>query len=64
MSKTDHNQCFVCDAISVGINFGVPTCMPCKAFFRRNASKIDVRLFRLVEHSIYFILFKDSEIQM
>ncbi|CAF4591662.1 unnamed protein product [Rotaria sp. Silwood1] len=32
--------CLVCNDAAVGINFGVPTCMPCKAFFRRNAVKL------------------------
>lgn len=31
------NFCEICEAESIGINFGVRTCMPCKAFFRRNA---------------------------
>ncbi|CAF1304326.1 unnamed protein product [Adineta ricciae] len=31
--------CSVCDAKAIGINFGVPTCAPCKAFFRRNARR-------------------------
>ncbi len=33
MSNQDHDQCLVCSDVSIGINFGVPTCMPCKAFF-------------------------------
>ncbi|CAF3323324.1 unnamed protein product [Rotaria socialis] len=32
--------CLVCNDVAVGINFGIPTCMPCKAFFRRNAVKL------------------------
>ncbi|CAF0759179.1 unnamed protein product [Adineta ricciae] len=32
--------CSVCGANSIGINFGVLTCMACKAFFRRNAVKL------------------------
>ncbi|CAF0809728.1 unnamed protein product [Adineta steineri] len=31
--------CLICNSSAVGINFGVPTCAPCKAFFRRNAVK-------------------------
>lgn len=35
--------CLVCGDAAVGINFSVPTCAPCKAFFRRNAVKLGVR---------------------
>ncbi len=38
--KKHHGLCLVCGDISIGINFGVPTCMPCKAFFRRNAVRL------------------------
>jgi hypothetical protein len=49
MSDTDHDPCLVCDDVSIGINFGIPTCMPCKAFFRRNALKFGVsQISRLV----------------
>ena len=34
--------CMVCDGKSIGLNFGVATCMACKAFFRRNAVKLGV----------------------
>ncbi|CAF4460655.1 unnamed protein product, partial [Rotaria sp. Silwood2] len=40
MPKKDYGQCLVCDDVAIGINFGAPTCMPCKAFFRRNAVKL------------------------
>ncbi|CAM4852815.1 unnamed protein product [Rotaria socialis] len=39
MKNGEHKRCLVCDDVAIGINFGVPTCMPCKAFFRRHASK-------------------------
>jgi hypothetical protein len=42
MSTKDSGRCLVCDDVSIGNNFGVPTCMPCKAFFRRNAIKLGV----------------------
>ncbi|CAF0955095.1 unnamed protein product [Adineta ricciae] len=45
MSKKDHGRCFVCDDAAIGLNFGVPTCMPCKAFFRRNATKLGVQQY-------------------
>lgn len=37
MSGKVYGKCSVCDDEAIGLNFGVPTCMPCKAFFRRNA---------------------------
>ncbi|CAF0869973.1 unnamed protein product [Adineta steineri] len=40
-----HGQCLVCDDVAIGINFGVPTCMPCKAFFRRNALRLGIQQF-------------------
>jgi len=42
MSNKDSDRCLVCGDVPVGINFGALTCMPCKAFFRRNAPKLDV----------------------
>ncbi len=39
--------CLVCGDNAVGINFSVPTCAPCKAFFRRNAVKLGVCLISL-----------------
>jgi hypothetical protein len=38
----DDAKCLVCDGPSIGLNFGVQTCSPCKAFFRRNAVKLGV----------------------
>ncbi|CAF0894733.1 unnamed protein product [Rotaria sordida] len=40
MKSRQVGLCLVCNDTAVGINFGVPTCMPCKAFFRRNAVKL------------------------
>ncbi len=42
MPSKNHNRCLVCGDVAIGINFGVPTCMPCKAFFRRNAVRLGV----------------------
>ncbi|CAF0927227.1 unnamed protein product [Adineta steineri] len=33
------NRCVICGSKSIGMNFGVLTCAPCKAFFRRNARR-------------------------
>ncbi|CAF5228868.1 unnamed protein product, partial [Rotaria magnacalcarata] len=35
-------DCTICGANAIGVNFGVLTCSPCKAFFRRNAHRKDV----------------------
>ena len=42
MKSKEHGSCLVCGAEAIGINFAVPTCAPCKAFFRRNAVKLGV----------------------
>jgi len=46
MSKKVQSQCLICDDVAIGINFGVSTCMPCKAFFRRNADKLNTEKFQ------------------
>ncbi|CAF4876083.1 unnamed protein product, partial [Rotaria sp. Silwood1] len=45
MTNRDLGRCLVCDDVAIGINFCVPTCMPCKAFFRRNAVKLGTQEF-------------------
>ncbi|CAF0759108.1 unnamed protein product [Adineta ricciae] len=45
MSNKDYGRCLVCDDAAIGLNFGVSTCMPCKAFFRRNATKLGVQQY-------------------
>ncbi|CAF1135369.1 unnamed protein product [Rotaria sordida] len=37
-----NHECIVCCSKAIGINFGVPTCAPCKAFFRRNARRKEI----------------------
>jgi len=55
MSSRLLGQCLVCDADAVGVNFGVPTCAPCKVFFRRNAVQLGVSL--LSTNTLLLILF-------
>lgn len=55
MKSMDHGSCLVCGARAIGINFAVPTCAPCKAFFRRNAVKLGVsRSFCLLNEEFLF----------
>lgn len=52
-----HDRCLVCGDVAIGINFGVPTCMPCKAFFRRNAVRlgVSIRFFILLRTISLFV---------
>ena len=59
MTTRSLGPCLVCDAPAVGINFAVPTCAPCKAFFRRNAVKLGVS-FLLHERRIRALQFSLS----
>ncbi|CAF1396622.1 unnamed protein product [Adineta ricciae] len=36
----NEDKCLVCADQSIGINFGIHCCSPCKTFFRRNAVKL------------------------
>ena len=50
--KKDGAKCLVCGGKSIGLNFGVQTCSPCKAFFRRNAVKLGV-CYYITKYFIY-----------
>ena len=51
--------CLVCNDNATGVHFGVPTCMPCKAFFRRNAVKLGVGYLPSLFH-LFMVLFLES----
>lgn len=39
--------CRICGDVARGLNFDVMTCMACKAFFRRNALRVRIKLLFL-----------------
>ncbi|CAF0804194.1 unnamed protein product [Adineta ricciae] len=41
-SSYSTRECIICNSKAIGINFGAPTCAPCKAFFRRNARRKEI----------------------
>ena len=47
--------CQICGDFSLGFNFGAISCESCKAFFRRNATKLKVLVIIYSAH-FYFIL--------
>ena len=61
-TRKDDDICLVCGGRAIGLNFGVHTCPPCKAFFRRNAVKLGVCyfIFVKVKKSIFLIIFRHS----
>lgn len=59
MASRTLGQCLVCDDSAVGINFAVPTCAACKAFFRRNAVKLGVCNKEMFLIIFCFYIFRD-----
>jgi len=55
-TRRDDDKCLVCGGLAVGLNFGVHTCSPCKAFFRRNAVKLGVCYDIFKKKHIHFLL--------
>lgn len=51
--RKDDEKCLVCGGKSIGFNFGVPSCSPCKAFFRRNAVKLGVCCYVMYEIHLF-----------
>ncbi|CAF1626883.1 unnamed protein product [Rotaria magnacalcarata] len=45
-TRKDDVKCLVCEGKAIGFNFGVPSCSPCKVFFRRNVVKLGTYEFR------------------
>ncbi|CAG2119972.1 unnamed protein product, partial [Medioppia subpectinata] len=41
--KSAHKLCSVCGDLALGKNFGALSCEPCKAFFRRNSFKVNLK---------------------
>jgi hypothetical protein len=54
----DEDKCLVCGGKSIGLNFGVHTCSPCKAFFRRNAVKLGVGYSRRTNICTHMFVFR------
>ncbi len=58
-TRREDDKCLVCGGRAIGINFGVHTCSPCKAFFRRNAVKLGVGVInRYICYLIYLFVFR------
>jgi hypothetical protein len=56
--RNDEEKCLVCGDKSTGLNFGVQSCSPCKAFFRRNAVKLGVGYYFEKTTTCAFVVFR------
>ena len=50
-------ECRVCGGTALGYNFDQITCESCKAFFRRHALKLEVKLLRSVQPIVIRVVF-------
>jgi hypothetical protein len=56
-SYSNSKVSLVCGDVARGLNFDVMTCMPCKAFFRKNAFKRPVSIIYTFKHSNFILLY-------
>ncbi|UJR27533.1 hypothetical protein I4U23_008816 [Adineta vaga] len=60
-SPTSLHRCIICGSKSIGINFGVLTCAPCKAFFRRNARRKELLELPCRHRDLSALIVNESE---
>ncbi|UJR27535.1 hypothetical protein I4U23_008817 [Adineta vaga] len=60
-SSTSLHRCIICGSKSIGINFGVLTCAPCKAFFRRNARRKELLELPCRHRDLSALIVNESE---